>query len=809
MITAHPGLKIEDLKFGMRVIKRCKTALERQVGEAVHIEIAQRKGYNLLNSKSEFSRCSLPRLMMGNHKDIREELENEKLEEKNINEKIRNLKKRPKEKRNDALEEICNEILEENRQKWKKRKILRGEEKRLQDEKDEKDWDKFHRLEKAKIKKKELMERIRKVDVRIGGKNLNWIRNKQRLWREFREKEGIDKEMEKDLMKCLIEKVPIRENREGLVDADPIEVINLERGDTEKGKIDIREGNKVHLRESKISVKRESEKERGTVKRGDQYIDPKLEKREGGTITPSTLERKGEYVGGGWLERSDIKENKGVSMRLMDESTCSIQKVNKTRIETSKNSDLSMRGDMHIQGGSLGWRGENVMGVGLVESESHKASSAQFEPQEPTLINQILKPTTPMTTSSPRALIHFSDQNNHSEPKLQTELNENASELISDVESKSEGEIIAKVDAVNNETGNLSKLVKSEKSVPSQQRHLLKDKVNACQTDQSGSSIMPAKVSDINLTYELSLKNRSPEIAKFSQNQTKIDLENVQSEIATLSPSQTAIRIQINPNLAKYDTELNRQGSVELKPFVSQCDPTKEGNKGFKGSKCLNSNYCQTQPQRTVRNIVKNTVENVNSKVYTQVQKCEPTKEGKTSELLNSPKNAPKLASDIFKVQSGKKLGARPKKSKACLKSPLRSQNEDNSELKALFLKMRLKKEAKSEEKSPVKKVKNSPKNTRTPAKCTSPSKLLKKFNKSPKEIMRDLKHKIEGNRVLNLVRTIESRQQPNSPKSAKARSFGSVKKFEKKTPRSKRKLSILENQAKIDSFFRKESKEN
>ena len=73
---------------------------------------------------------------------------------------------------------------------------------------------------------------------------------------------------------------------------------------------------------------------------------------------------------------------------------------------------------------------------------------------------------------------------------------------------------------------------------------------------------------------------------------------------------------------------------------------------------------------------------------------------------------------------------------------------------------------------------------------------------------MRDLKHKIEGNRVLNLVRTIESRQQPNSPKSAKARSFGSVKKFEKKTPRSKRRLSILENQAKIDSFFRKESKE-
>ena len=45
---------------------------------------------------------------------------------------------------------------------------------------------------------------------------MKWIRNKQRLWREYRDKEGIDKEMEKDLMRSLLEKVTERENKLGL-----------------------------------------------------------------------------------------------------------------------------------------------------------------------------------------------------------------------------------------------------------------------------------------------------------------------------------------------------------------------------------------------------------------------------------------------------------------------------------------------------------------------------------------------------------------------------------------------------------------
>ena len=149
-------MKIEDLQYGMRVVKKCNTAMERQVGEAVKIHMAQRDGYKLLNSKSEYTRCSLPRLEMGSPREILEKLENEKIEDKHIEEKIRQMKKRPK-VREDGLEKICDEIIEENRDKWKKRKVLVGENKRIQDEKDKRDWEKFNRLEKARKKKEEIL----------------------------------------------------------------------------------------------------------------------------------------------------------------------------------------------------------------------------------------------------------------------------------------------------------------------------------------------------------------------------------------------------------------------------------------------------------------------------------------------------------------------------------------------------------------------------------------------------------------------------------------------------------------------------
>ena len=54
----HPG---EEPVFVMRAVEFFKTALSRQTGEAIRI---QRRGGGgaVLNSKSEFNRCYLPRL---------------------------------------------------------------------------------------------------------------------------------------------------------------------------------------------------------------------------------------------------------------------------------------------------------------------------------------------------------------------------------------------------------------------------------------------------------------------------------------------------------------------------------------------------------------------------------------------------------------------------------------------------------------------------------------------------------------------------------------------------------------------------
>ena len=46
--------------FRFNIVKRYKTALTRQVGEAVRIEL---RG-NVLNSKGEYNRCRLPRLVV-------------------------------------------------------------------------------------------------------------------------------------------------------------------------------------------------------------------------------------------------------------------------------------------------------------------------------------------------------------------------------------------------------------------------------------------------------------------------------------------------------------------------------------------------------------------------------------------------------------------------------------------------------------------------------------------------------------------------------------------------------------------------
>ena len=61
-LIKHQDIRLDELEFGMRIRKSFRTAMERQIGEAVVISREQRLGTNLLNSKAEFNRCTIHRL---------------------------------------------------------------------------------------------------------------------------------------------------------------------------------------------------------------------------------------------------------------------------------------------------------------------------------------------------------------------------------------------------------------------------------------------------------------------------------------------------------------------------------------------------------------------------------------------------------------------------------------------------------------------------------------------------------------------------------------------------------------------------
>merc|ERR1712130_120332 len=56
----HLDEGMERMKFGCRIVKQSITAFNRQINESV--EIQNNNQHYILNSKSEYNRCALPRL---------------------------------------------------------------------------------------------------------------------------------------------------------------------------------------------------------------------------------------------------------------------------------------------------------------------------------------------------------------------------------------------------------------------------------------------------------------------------------------------------------------------------------------------------------------------------------------------------------------------------------------------------------------------------------------------------------------------------------------------------------------------------
>ena len=82
------------MEVGMKVLSTFKSAIERQISEAVAISREEKNGTLLMNSKAEYNRCKLPRLNTQCISDQIEELEREKQREKEIAKEIRDMKKK-------------------------------------------------------------------------------------------------------------------------------------------------------------------------------------------------------------------------------------------------------------------------------------------------------------------------------------------------------------------------------------------------------------------------------------------------------------------------------------------------------------------------------------------------------------------------------------------------------------------------------------------------------------------------------------------------------------------------------------------
>ena len=119
------GVPMDKIIFGMRVVQYTRTALERQVLESVLIQ-EEGKRHIIMNSKSEYSRCSIPRVTtkLGDkeyRKGRNKELEEEKQEEMRIRLEI---SRRRKEKCKDRSKEMHPEDQGERENPMHKRRKL-------------------------------------------------------------------------------------------------------------------------------------------------------------------------------------------------------------------------------------------------------------------------------------------------------------------------------------------------------------------------------------------------------------------------------------------------------------------------------------------------------------------------------------------------------------------------------------------------------------------------------------------------------------------------------------------------------------
>ena len=106
----HEGEDMEKIEFGMRTIKEARSAFERQIAESVFIQNKKRKNY-ILNSKSEYNRCALPRLTAKLGTISIDDLDKKKKEEKETERQWAAKVREPKVKRSKNRREMMSQMM--------------------------------------------------------------------------------------------------------------------------------------------------------------------------------------------------------------------------------------------------------------------------------------------------------------------------------------------------------------------------------------------------------------------------------------------------------------------------------------------------------------------------------------------------------------------------------------------------------------------------------------------------------------------------------------------------------------------------
>ena len=139
-LANHEGEEIKKMEFGMRLVKTHRTAFNRQISESVEIQ-TQKKEHFILNSKSEYNRCALPRLTARMGEESYGKMEKEKREEKEAEKQLEQKIKEMRTKRNLEKKKESMQRREETNQlqqpAGKKRRLNRHEYKRVLEEKKE------------------------------------------------------------------------------------------------------------------------------------------------------------------------------------------------------------------------------------------------------------------------------------------------------------------------------------------------------------------------------------------------------------------------------------------------------------------------------------------------------------------------------------------------------------------------------------------------------------------------------------------------------------------------------------------------